>query len=176
MEKPEIKTVLIPDGGLFPNNDALPLIIMRQVFDHATENLAKTIENTFHKNAWGGSWRNGIYDFHHYHSTAHEVLGLYAGRVKVRFGGPDGQVLSANAGDVIIIPAGVSHKNLEQSTDFRCVGAYPAGQSPNMLYGESGDRPQADQNIRSVSLPENDPVFGKSGPLLEIWERALKMR
>jgi uncharacterized protein YjlB len=175
MEKPEIKTILIPDGGLYPNNDALPLILMQQVFDPETENLAQAIEKTFHENSWEGSWRNGIYDFHHYHSTAHEVLGLYAGSVKVRFGGPDGQALAAEAGDVIIIPAGVSHKNLGQSPDFRCVGAYPAGQSPDMQYGKSGERPQADQNIRSVSLPENDPVFGRGGPLLQIWDQALKM-
>ncbi|MEJ2170113.1 MAG: hypothetical protein P8X90_31825 [Desulfobacterales bacterium] len=108
MEKPEIQTILIPDGGLFPNNDVLPLTLLQQVFDPKTENLAQAIEKTFHENAWEGSWRNGVYDFHHYHSTAHEVLGLYAGRVKVRFGGPDGQAVAANAGDVIIIPAGVS--------------------------------------------------------------------
>jgi uncharacterized protein YjlB len=175
MEKPEIQTILIPDGGLFPNNDVLPLTLLQQVFDPKTENLAQAIEKTFHENAWEGSWRNGIYDFHHYHSTAHEVLGLYAGRVKVRFGGPDGQAVAAKAGDVIIIPAGVSHQNLDQSPDFRCVGAYPAGQSPDMQYGKSGERPQVDQNIRSVQLPENDPVFGKNGPLLEIWEQALKI-
>ncbi|MGD8650012.1 MAG: hypothetical protein PVJ77_25990, partial [Desulfobacterales bacterium] len=73
------------------------------------------------------------------------------------------------AGDVIIIPAGVAHKNLNQSLDFRCVGAYPAGQSPDMQYGKPSERPSADQNIRSVPLPETDPVFGKKGPLLEIW-------
>jgi uncharacterized protein YjlB len=174
MTKPNIQTFLIPDDGKFPNNDALPLILMRQVFDPKTKNLVQTIEKTFHTNAWERSWRNGIYDFHHYHSTAHEVLGLYAGRVKAQFGGPDGQVADAKAGDVIVIPAGVSHKNLDQSPDFRCVGAYPAGQSPDMQYGKSGERPHADQKIRSVSLPKIDPIFGKNGPLLEIWGKALE--
>ena len=171
MAKPKIQTLLIPDDGRFPNNDALALILVQQVFDPTTKNLAGTIENTFHGNAWGRSWRNGIFTFHHYHSTAHEVLGLYAGRVRAQFGGPDGQAVTAKAGDVIIIPAGVSHKNLDQSPDFRCVGAYPAGQSPDMQYGEPGERPRTDQNIKSVSLPKTDPVFGKDGPLLEIWER-----
>ena len=91
MTKPNIQTFLIPEDGNFPNNDALPLILMRQVFDPKTKNLVQTIEKTFHANAWERSWRNGIYDFHHYHSTAHEVLGLYAGRVKAQFGGPDGK-------------------------------------------------------------------------------------
>jgi uncharacterized protein YjlB len=174
MTKPNIQTFLIPDDGRFPNNDALPLILMLQVFDPKTKKLAQAIENTFHGYAWERSWRNGIYDFHHYHSTAHEVLGLYAGRVTVQFGGPDGQAADAKAGDVIIIPAGVCHKNLDQSPDFRCVGAYPAGQSPDMQHGKSGERPRTDQNIRSVPLPKIDPVFGKNGPLLEIWGNALE--
>ena len=174
MIKPKIQTLLISDDGRFPNNDRLSLILMQQVFDPATKNLVRTIEKAFHGNAWGKSWRNGIFTFHHYHSTAHEVLGLYAGKVWAQFGGPDGQAVTAKAGDVIIIPAGVSHKNLDQSPDFRCVGAYPAGQSPDMQYGEPGERPRTDQNIRSVSLPKTDPVFGKNGPLLEMWEEELK--
>jgi uncharacterized protein YjlB len=174
MTKQNIQTLLIPEDGMFPNNDALPLILMMQVFDPKTKNLVQAIEKTLHKNAWERSWRNGIFDFHHYHSTAHEVLSLYAGWVKAQFGGPDGQVAVAKAGDVIIIPAGVSHKNLDQSPDFRCVGAYPDGQSPDMQYGKPGERPQTDQNIRSVSLPRIDPVFGENGPLLEIWGKALR--
>jgi uncharacterized protein YjlB len=172
MVEPIIETLLIPDDGTFPNNGALPLILMQQVFDPESKNLVRTIEETFHGNSWERSWRNGIYNFHHYHSTAHEVLGIYSGRVKVQFGGPDGKALNAGIGDVIIIPAGVSHKNLEQSPDFRCVGAYPEGQSPDMQYGKSGERPHADKNIGSVALPKVDPVFGKNGPLLEIWKRA----
>ena len=171
MTKPKIQTLLISDDGRFPNNNALSLVLMQKVFDPATKNLVRAIEKTFHKNAWEGSWRNGIFTFHHYHSTAHEVLGLDSGRVKAQFGGPDGQAVTAKAGDVIIIPAGVAHKNLDQSPDFRCVGAYPAGQSPDMQYGKPGERPLSDKNIRSVSLPRTDPVFGKNGPLLEIWQR-----
>ncbi len=174
MTTPKTETLLIPNDGPFPNNDVLPLILMRQVFDPLAKNLAGTIEETFQGNAWGRSWRNGIFTVHHYHSTAHEVLGLYAGRVEVRFGGPNGPAVSAQAGDVIIIPAGASHKNLDQSSNFRCVGAYPAGQSPDMQYGKPGERPKTDQNIRSVALPTADPVFGKSGPLLEIWSPAVK--
>jgi uncharacterized protein YjlB len=174
MAKPKIQTLLILDDGIFPNNDALPLILMQQVFDSTTKNLVRVIEKTFRGNLWERSWRNGIFTFHHYHSTAHEVLGLYVGRVKAQFGGPDGHVVAAKAGDVIIIPAGVSHQNLDQSPDFRCVGAYPAGQSPDMQYGKPGERPQADQNVRSVPLPRTDPVYGKNGPLMEIWEKALK--
>jgi uncharacterized protein YjlB len=174
MTKPEIQTLLILVDGAFPNNGELPLVLFQQAFDPTTKNLVGTIEKTFHGNAWQNSWRNGIFTFHHYHSTAHEVLGIYSGRVKAQFGGPDGQNVTAIAGDVIIVPAGVSHKNLDQSPDFRCVGAYPAQQSPDMQYGNPGERPQVDQNIKSLALPEFDPVYGKSGPLLELWGPALK--
>ena len=103
MANSSIQTLIIPEDGIFPNNSALPLVLMQQVFDPTETNLVRTIEEKIHKNAWGGSWRNGIYNFHHYHSTAHEVLGLYSGKVKAQFGGPDGQAVTAEAGDVIII-------------------------------------------------------------------------
>ena len=176
MIEPNIETLLIAEADTFPNNDTLTLILMRQAFDSSTRSLVREIEKTFYGNGWGRSWRNGIFTFHHYHSTAHEVLGLYSGQVKAQFGGPDGQIATAEAGDVIIIPAGVSHKNFDQSPDFRCVGAYPKGQSPDMQYGKPGERPQTDQNIRSirsVPRPKTDPVYGKNGLLLEIWENAL---
>ncbi len=175
MAKSNTQALLIADDGPFPNNGTLPLVLMQQVFDPKTRDLAGTIEKTFHENAWGGSWRNGIYGFHHYHSTAHEVLGIYAGWVKVQFGGPNGTVVSAGIGDAIILPAGVSHRNLDQSPDFRCVGAYPAGQSPDMQYGKSGERPRVEEIIRAVPLPDLDPVFGQNGPLLEIWEDPMHM-
>jgi uncharacterized protein YjlB len=89
--------------------------------------------------------------------------------VKAQLGGPGGEVISARAGDVIIIPAGVSHKNLDQSPDFSVVGAYPRGQVWDMMYGKPGERPRADEAIRRVPLPAADPVFGKNGPLTQQW-------
>lgn len=168
--EPEIQSMILKDDGTFPNNEKLPLIFMQNAFDPNTRNLVGTIEKTFHGNGWGSSWRNGLYNFHHYHSTAHEVLGLYSGWVKAHFGGPQGKIVDAKIGDVIIVPAGVSHKNLEQSTDFRCVGAYPKDQSWDMNYGRAGERPQTDVNIKNVSPPKTDPVFGKSGPVKRLWE------
>lgn len=119
------------------------------------------MERIFHENGWRGSWRNGIYSYQHYHSTAHEVLGIYGGEVKVQLGGPSGLIVEGQAEDVIIIPAGVAHKNLGSSAGFRCVGVYPSGQN---WYGKPGERPQADKNVVAVDLPSTDPVFGKSGP------------
>ena len=97
---------------------------------------------------------------------------MYSDWVHVQPGGEDGIKVKTKKGDVIIIPAGVAHKNLESSTDFRVVGGYPPGQSYDMNYGNQGERLRADENIKNVSLPESDPVFGtkESNGLITYWK------
>lgn len=160
---------LCPENGTFPNNNNLELCILKQAFSPNAANLVKLIEQCFQDNEWPPAWRNGLYDIHHYHSTAHEALGVYSGWVEACFGGPDGIVQTAIKGDVIIIPAGVSHKNMKQSDDFRVVGAYPEGQPWNMKYGLQEERPQVDEEIQQVALPQTDPVYGIDGPLMKNW-------
>ena len=131
---------------------------------------AAIFEAIFHANQWGSSWRNGIYPYHHYHSTAHDVLEVSRGEASVRLGGDDnGKTFEIRAGDVIIIPAGVAHKNLGSSSDFQVVGAYPKGQKWDMNDGKPGERPQAERNIAQVPLPKTDPVYGRDGQLAEYW-------
>lgn len=165
----EIIVKVLTDDGTFPNNERLPLLVYKNAISIPDQNPARAIERIFHDNRWGGSWRNGIYSYHHYHSTAHEVLGIYSGIVNVQLGGPKGLTIIGEPGDVVIIPAGVAHNNLGSSSDFKCVGAYPPGQSWDMNYGKAEERPQADQNIAKVPLPGTDPVFGKDGPLVKKW-------
>ena len=160
---------LLSDDGTFPNNARLPLLVYLQTLKLPPRDPAAMVEDLFAANGWRGSWRNGIYDFHHYHSTAHEVLGVYRGWAEVRLGGKNGITLTVRRGDVVIIPAGVAHKNLGASSDFRVVGAYPAGQSPDMCYGKAGERPRADERIAAVSLPGQDPVYGAGGPMKVHW-------
>jgi uncharacterized protein YjlB len=160
--------VPLEDDGVFPNNEKLPLIIYRKVFQFK-EDEPDVVEEIFHRNGWKDSWRNGIYGFHHYHSTAHEVLGVYAGQCRVQLGGPEGEVFEIEKGDAVLIPAGVAHMNLGSSPDFRVVGAYPDGQSWDMNYGKEGERPAADRNIMAVKLPRKDPVFADQGPVKEKW-------
>ncbi len=162
---------LIKDDGTFPNNGRLPLLAYQGVLGLPTADPARGVEELFHANDWGGSWRNGIFGYHHYHSTAHEALGVYSGNARVQLGGPKGPEFEVRRGDVIVIPAGVAHKNLGSSLDFRLVGAYPAGQRPDMKYGKANERPQSDRNISRVALPKMDPVFGDSGPLIDLWHR-----
>ena len=171
MSFPESQIIsrLIAENGGFPNNRNLPLIIIKQAL-RGDLISPENFEKQFNVNSWPAAWRNGLYNYHHYHSTAHEVLGVYSGWVHARFGGPGGDILKAEAGDVIIIPAGVSHCNKGQSQDFMVVGAYPAGQSWDMKYGKTGERPAADHNISNVTTPKSDPLFGAQGPLMRLWQ------
>ena len=168
---PQVVFHALKDDGTFPNNEKLPLLAYQGALKLSDHNPAAIFEDLFEANQWAGSWRNGVYEFHHYHSTAHEALGVYGGTAQVQLGGPEGIVLSVSRGDVVIIPAGVAHKNLGSSRDFRVVGAYPRGQRWDMRYGKLGERPQADQNVANVALPASDPVYGIQGPLMNHWSR-----
>lgn len=128
------------------------------------------IKTILKRNSWENSWKNGVYEYHHYHSVSHEVLCAYRGATKVLLGGDNGVIVDFEAGDVLIIPAGVAHKNIEPDNLFKCVGAYPKGQNYDMNYGQPFERPEADKNILKVPLPTEDPVYGKHGPLIEHWK------
>lgn len=156
--------LLLFDDGRFPNS-RLPVLLYRD----AVPGAALEIEALFRRNGWSSSWRDGIYDFHHYHSTAHEALGVFAGSATVQLGGEAGPSLELRRGDAVVIPAGVAHRRLHSSLDFRVVGAYPAGQTPDLRYGREGERPAVDRAVASVALPQVDPVAGARGPLVGCW-------
>ena len=162
---------VLTDNGVFPNNASCPLLVYPQALASAGPDPAALFEKRFTKNHWPAAWRNGVYGFHHYHSTAHEVLGVFSGSARVQFGGENGVVLEVEAGDVVVIPAGVSHKNLGASRDFGVVGAYPKGQRWDMQYGKPGERPAADARIARVDMPAADPVLGETGPLVSLWRK-----
>jgi uncharacterized protein YjlB len=159
---------LFPDAGPFPNS-RFPVLVYRQVSDRGEPDPASFFERLFGEHSWPAAWRAGLHTSHHFHSTAHEVLGVYRGSVQARLGGPGGARLELRAGDVIVIPAGVAHCNEGQSTDFRVVGAYADGSDFDMQYGRAGERPSADRRIASVPFPRTDPVGGREGALLRLW-------
>lgn len=159
------------DDGVFPNSP-LPLLLYRKVIVVDAKPFASIFEQRFARNDWTNSWRNGVYSFAHYHSTSHEVLGVYSGTANLRVGGRQGQTIVVQIGDVIVIPAGVAHQNLNASEDFGVVGAYPGGRDWDLLRGLPGERPKADHNIATLPVPDNDPIYGAKGPLRNIWKRA----
>jgi uncharacterized protein YjlB len=158
------------DDGVFPNS-VLPLLLYRQAFTEA-EDRASVVEQRFAENDWTNSWRNGVYSFAHYHSTTHEVLGVYAGTATLRLGGQHGENVEVHGGDVIVIPAGVAHQNIGDSADFGVVGAYPDGREWDLLRGLPGERPKVDRNIATLPIPDNDPSYGPESPLRQIWKAA----
>jgi uncharacterized protein YjlB len=159
---------IFKDDGSIPNS-RYPVLLYRAAVELADEDPASSLEERFAENHWTDSWRNGIYTFHHYHSTSHEVLGIYRGSATVRLGGEQGQELLLEAGDIVVIPAGVGHKNLGSSPRFGVVGAYPDGRPCDLLRGRPGERPQADQNIAAIPMPNEDPIYGQEGPLKSLW-------
>ena len=163
----KVKFEYFADDGRFPNS-TLPLAIYQAAIapDAASP---EAMEALFDGNGWPSQWRAGVYDYHHYHSTAHECLGIAKGSATLLLGGPAGREFTVSAGDVIVIPAGVAHRRLSASSDFLVVGAYPPGQHWDLLRGEPDDRPGADQRIARVKLPVTDPVGGQGGPVLEKW-------
>ncbi|MEX1018501.1 MAG: cupin domain-containing protein, partial [Litorilinea sp.] len=130
---------------------------------------AAQCEAVFGRAGWTNWWRNGIFAYHHYHSTAHEVLAIARGHARVQFGGEQGEIVPVRAGDVVLIPAGVGHKNLGASADLLVVGAYPPGQMWDLCRGAPGERPQVLTNIQAVPLPATDPVYGATGPRHVHW-------
>jgi uncharacterized protein YjlB len=158
------------DDGIVPNNPALPLIHYRSVLDvGAIADPAALCERLFESNGWGGSWRNGIYDYVHYHPRIHEVLGIASGKARVRFGGNKGKVIALKAGDVVVLPAGTGHEALSASKDFLVVGAYPPRGQYDEFEGSSAEHSRAVKMIPKVPLPSKDPVYGSKGPLRQLW-------
>lgn len=166
----EVRTYMFEDDGRIPNNPELPLLIYPRAL-RASGDLASECEALFRRNGWGSLWRDGVFSYHHYHSTAHEVLGIAGGSARITFGGAAGVTVEVGAGDVAVIPAGVGHCNAGSSGDFLVIGAYPPGQSWDLRTGDPDERPGVLENIRNVPLPGTDPVFGKEGPLTERWSR-----
>lgn len=158
------ETYTFADDGRFPNS-RLPLLVYRGAI--AADPAA--IERSFRANGWSGGWRNGIYPFHHFHSTAHEVLGIARGSAEVVFGGPAGRIVAVRAGDVVVIPAGVAHSNQGDSGDLLVVGAYPRGADYDLRRGETAEHDEVLRNVAAVAVPEQDPLGGPDGPLVRLW-------
>ncbi|RDE07916.1 cupin domain-containing protein [Pelagibacterium lacus] len=154
------------DDGRFPNS-RLPALLYRGAVDDPSVAAMKA---RFTAHGWFGQWAGGIFDYHHYHSTAHEALGVASGAARVTLGGPGGEAVDLAAGDVVVIPAGVAHRRDSASADFCVVGAYPEGQDWDILRGEPGDRDKALVNLARVPLPESDPVTGRMGGLVKLWQ------
>jgi uncharacterized protein YjlB len=149
------------DDGYVPNNPKLPLLYYRKVVQFGRRHdPAATLEAVFEAHSWGDAWRNGIYDFVHYHSMIHEVLGVARGTATLRLGGNKGETIKVAGGDVILIPAGVGHECLKASAEFLVVGAYPPTGTYDECRGSFQEWGRAIASIRRAVVPKQSPLFG----------------
>lgn len=157
------------DDGATPNNPEFALLIHRKALGPGAGDPATAAEALFGANGWGGFWRNGVYPFHHYHSTCHEALAVVSGWVDVRFGGEAGEIIRVEAGDVAVLPAGTGHKREAASVDLLVVGAYPPDQPFDMIRSNREAHDAAVVRIAAAPFPATDPVFGAAGGLRKTW-------
>jgi uncharacterized protein YjlB len=158
------------DDGETPNNPDLPLIHYHAARDLAGDyDPAAVFEVLFRSNGWSGSWRDGVYPFLHFHTQTHEVLGIARGHAAIEFGGKGGKLIEVKAGDVIILPAGVGHQRCRASRDLLVVGAYPQSGRYNEPRPNEIEHAAAVASIAAAHLPDTDPVYGRSGPLMKAW-------
>jgi uncharacterized protein YjlB len=165
------------DDGVVPNHPRWPLVIYRgavslpKAFDPAA-----VFEELFGANGWGESWRDGVYDYLHYHSRIHEVMGVARGKAVVQFGGKKGRKVTVKRGDVLVLPAGTGHECVSASDDFLVVGAYPASGTYDVRCTSPEEHAKALKTVPKVPPPRRDPVYGKAGPLPRLWKRQRQMR
>lgn len=159
------------DDGETPNN-RLPVLVYRDALklDEAFDPAA-VFEETFAAHGWRKAWRDGIYDFLHFHTATHEVLGIARGTVTVELGGTRGRRVSLEAGDVVVLPAGTGHRRLRASDNLLVVGAYPAGGRYDEPRPDEVDYADALASIARIRLPRHDPVYGAEGPLIKLWRK-----
>lgn len=160
-----VESFTFTDDGRIPNS-RLPVLYYRDI-EPAGD--AARCERLFAEHGWSGSWRNGIYPFHHFHSISHEVLGIVRGTATVHLGGPSGRAVEVRPGDVLVLPAGTGHKNDGSSPDLLVVGAYPDAMAWDVRRGDPREHDEVVANIERVPLPRTDPVYGRGGPLTERW-------
>ena len=157
----QLETWQAPPGDRIPNNPRFPVLIYHGV--DAAAAGADASRDMFACHGWGGSWVDGVFGFHHFHSSSHEALAVVAGRAMLELGGPQGRAFDVSVGDVLVLPAGTGHRRASSAAGFTVVGAYPRGQENyDLLRGEDlAEVEAARRRIAALEPPPDDPVGGE---------------
>lgn len=159
----------IPSWDRIPNTSiqSRPLIIYHGAFDATPADLTRHLQAVGEVEP---QWTYTMYSQTHFHSTTHEVLGVVAGCARLCFGGEDNPERfepDVQRGDLIIVPAGVGHRLLQDKgqVPFEMVGSYPLGKQWDMCYGRPGEEAKV-QQISQIPWFDRDPFYGDDGPAL----------
>lgn len=143
------------DDGRTPNN-TVPV----RVYRNALPADAGVQVQHFAGHGWTRAWLNGVYPYHHFHTTAHEVLGIARGEATLKLGGEAGTPVTVHAGDVLMLPAGTGHRNEGRSEDLVVVVAYAQGLAWDTCRPGEVEIKAARARVRAVPTPDLDPVIG----------------
>jgi uncharacterized protein YjlB len=176
-----ITQYLIPAWDGIPNTSIQnkPLLIYHGVWNRSPSSCGSTsipaTELASHLESVGAvvpQWQYTMYRESHFHSTTHELLAVLCGRARIRFGGEDNPARIdpvVEAGDVMIVPAGVAHRLLEDQSGgaFKMLGCYPPGREWDMCSGDDGEEDKV-ANIAQLPWFQTDPLYGADGPAVSV--------
>lgn len=149
-------------NGMLPNS-RFPLLIHRNAVPGGG---VEAVMSRFRANGWFNNWRYpGVYTYPHFHSTTHECLGVAAGWMEVDMFGEGGTRIRLETGDILVIPAGVSHCMVANSDDIMMVGGYPEGRDWDNVqerFLSEEMRRAAAKRIMMLPIPARDPATGQS--------------
>lgn len=173
-------------------NSRLPVVVYRNALNNPSfESICAAMQTK----DWveGGHWTIAKVDaaaVPHFHSNAHECYGVIRGTGHYLLGKspidpdvdsngqPVGVKFTANAGDVFIYPAGVTHFVTQTEGEYEIVGLYSRSEfnsdehpwdsndADKSVEGTNEDRKRCER----VPIPERDPLYGREGPLLDLWK------
>ncbi|CAL8584681.1 hypothetical protein XPA_010267 [Xanthoria parietina] len=162
----------IPSLGRIPNTSiqGKPLLIYHGAF-RAGAGASRIASHLRSVGVVDPQWRYTMYSTSHFHSNTQEVLSVASGKAKLCFGGeenPHRVEAVMEQGDVMVVPAGVAHRLLEDMDGgFTMVGSYPKGSSWDMCYGKEGEDEKV-KAIEHLGWFDRDPIYGPAGPALDV--------
>jgi uncharacterized protein YjlB len=160
---PEIEVVRIfrKDDGIFPNNESYPLILMKNAFSGRTEEEGRHLITK--SGEWTNPWTWGVFEYHHYHSKAWELLLCVQREANVQLGGVTGPTIQMKQGDLVYVPPGFAHKQASSSNGFTLLGSYAKqGLEGNFVDTLTGPPTRSERAAIVKAFTPRCPLFGIS--------------